>query len=289
MTLPDWMTTQESCNLPEYSKRRNNWARKAANALSRVLTEMLLDEKTAAQKGLLQNIDARFKVVGIIGLIVISTLIHNISALALLYLLSAAVATASKIPLKRLLKVWLVVPLFSALIVLPTILNIVTPGTAAITINQKLAVTWSGLYLAARFVLRVGVCVTLALLLTATTRKDRLFYGLRALGVPQIFIILLAMMARYLEVLIRSAHEIHLAKISRSIRPGTIRRDQNWTGAGIGMLFRKTYKLGDEIHLAMLSRGYKGEFALLKQPRAYLRDWVFIMSISAIGFGLFLI
>jgi cobalt/nickel transport system permease protein len=183
------------------------------------------------------------------------------------------------------------VPLFSAAIVLPATLNIVTPGSPVLVLWHSagyaigpwrlpdyLAVTAPGLYLAVRFVLRIAVCITLTLLLTVTTRSENLFRGLRGVGVPRLFVMLLGMMQRYLVLLLRVAEEIHLAKRSRSITAGSLREEQAWVGAGVGTLFRRTQALGDDIYLAMLSRGYTGEVHLLDDPRLCAIDFAFLAA-----------
>ncbi|MHB9037136.1 MAG: cobalt ECF transporter T component CbiQ [Armatimonadota bacterium] len=276
--------------------------RRAVGSLARLLSDMLQDETTAARRGVLQGIDARFKVVGMIGLIVVATLIHRLSGLALCYALCVTLAAGSRVSFRRFAGVWLVVPLFSAAIMLPATLNIVTPGSPILTIwhftgshfgpwhvPKTLAITDVGLFIAARFILRTGVCVTLAVLLTSTTSHARLFHGLRAMGVPQMFIVLLGMMERYLGTLVRAAEEIHLAKISRSVAIGTLRQEQAWVAAGIGSLFRRTYRLSDNIYMAMLSRGYTGEVRLLDPPRLRFRDWAFLLATVGVGAGLLLI
>ena len=236
-------------------------ARRAAGAFA----DMLSNEETAARPGLLQRIDARAKVIGIVGFVVIATLLHGIPALVGMYGVCLVLAVLSRIPPKQIARVWLVVPLFSAAIMLPATLSLVTPGEPVLSLHPSLIVTDAGLMVAGRFVLRAAVCVTLVLLLTATTRPDRLFRGLRGLGVPRVFVMLLSMMERYLWVLARSAEEIHLAKVSRSITAGSLRDEQAWVAAGMGSLFRRTCSLGHEVYLAMISRGYTGEVYLFDE------------------------
>jgi cobalt/nickel transport system permease protein len=268
-TSDDWRTSP----VPDARRGRIGVARRAAGSFAGLLADMLSNEETAARPDLLQGIDARAKVLCILVLIVTATLLHGLFVLAALYALCLTLAIISHIPARRLARVWLVVPLFSLAIMLPATLNLVTPGSALLTLhraNPFVAVTDAGLIVAGRFVLRTAVCVSLVLLLTATTRPDRLFRGLRALGVPKVFVMLLTMMERYLWVLARAAEEIHLAKMSRSITQGSLREEQAWVAAGMGSLFRRTRALGNEVHLAMISRGYTGEVYLLGDKRAPL-------------------
>jgi cobalt/nickel transport system permease protein len=301
MELPQWMRTRAR---PEPA--RCQWSRfhpsprflhRALGSFARLFEALLTNERTASAPGLLQSLDARAKTLGLTGLIVLATLLQRSGSLVMLLLLSIILAFASRLPLRQVARVWLVVPLFSLAIITPAILNIITPGTPLVTLwtfsrshlgpwalPEALTITAPGLMLAFRFLLRVTVCVTLAYLLTATTRPDRLFQGLRALSAPRLFILLLGMMQRYLTVLLRSAQEIHLARLSRSANLGSTRQEQAWIAAGIGALFRKTHTLGEEVFHAMLSRGFTGEIKLLAQPRWTLQEWSFLLGIACLAF-----
>lgn len=314
MTLPPWMLNRTTPEIDSGFHRRDAHAtwhrrlacgdklhglnahatvlRKTIGSLAHLLEELLANDAVAGQRGLLQMVDARAKVIGFIALIVVATLLHNPVTLGIAYLLCLLLAVFSRIPVLRLTRVWLIIPLFSAALMLPALLNVVTPGQTLLTlwhfhsshvgtwkVPPTLTITDTGVYVASRFILRTAVCVTLALLLTVTTRSNRLFRGLRALGVPLLFIMLLSMMQRYLTVFIRAAEEIHLAKISRSITRGSLRQEQAWVAAGVGALFRRTQAMGNAVYLAMVSRGYTGEIHLLDAPRWQITDWAFLMIV----------
>lgn len=308
--LPEWMKVQTSAadwaRLPDgleggRVRAHRNVVKRAANSLSTLVASAFRDGGTLAQNGLLQATDARFKVLGLLGLVVVATLLHTIPSLLLAYGFCAAAAVASRVSARRFAGVWLVVPLFSAALMLPATLNVVTPGRAVWSIAHfsgsfgpwnlpgTLAVTDAGLLVAAAFVLRTAVCVSLVVLLTSTTSSARLFKGLRALGVPQLFIMLLGMMERYLGVVARAAHEIHLAKLSRSIAAASTRREQAWVAAGMGSLFRRTYSMSGQVYLAMISRGYTGEVHLLDEPKCKSRDWVFLGCCALAGAALLVV
>ncbi|MCL5105452.1 MAG: cobalt ECF transporter T component CbiQ [Armatimonadetes bacterium] len=304
--LPEWMRPQSTPddwnslpsaleNVAKHSRRRGT-VRRAMGAFAGLLSGILADDAIASRPGFLQDIDARFKVVGLIGLLVVATFLHGFPALGVCCAVVLVLASASRVPMKRLAGTWLVVPLFSAAIMLPATLNIVTHGSPVWTIwrfssshfgpwtlPDTLCVTDAGLVVAGRFILRTIICVSFAMLLACTTTRPRLFNGLRALGVPRIFVMLLGIMERYLGVLVRSAEEIHLAKISRSVAQGDLRQEQAWVAAGIGSLFRRSYRLSQIVYMAMLSRGYTGEVHLLDPPRSQTRDWIFLAGCVALS------
>lgn len=294
--LPDGLV----CLVPRSGARAA--ARRATGQFAKLIADVLSADEASSRPGLLQGIDARLKVVGLIGLIVVTTLLHSISALVAACGLCGALAVISRAPARRLAGVWVMVPLFSVAIMLPATLNVVTDGRPVLvlwrftadrfgpwSLPAALSVTDAGLLVAARVVLRTLACVSFAALLTSTTPSSKLFRGLRMLGVPQMFVMLLSMMQRYLGVIARAAEQIHLAKLSRSIAPGTIRQEQAWVAAGMGSLFRRTYSLSSQVYLAMLSRGYTGEAHLLEDPRLHARDWLFLAACAAAGSALFVI
>lgn len=288
-SLPAWMhhPAADAAAIPPQPRRRGVVRRGLAELLR--LLGLLLDDRLAARPGLLQAIDARVKAPALIGLMVVATLLHGLPALGALYALALALAALSRIPITRVLGAWLVMPLVSALVVLPAALNVFTPGAPLLPLWGSLAVTDAGCYVAARLVLRTLACVTLTLLLVATTPPARLFHGLRALGVPRVAVMLLAMMARYLVVLARAAEEIHLARLSRTLAPGTLRQEQAWVAAGMGALFRRAHALGEDVYLAMLARGYTGDAPLLAPPRLGWRDGVFLAGIMTLAAGILLL
>jgi len=278
---------------------RHSALRRAVGGFAHLLAELLDNETLAARAGLLQRLDPRAKVVGLLGLVLVAALAHRIATLTVLLGAAGVLAAASRLPWRRLAAAWAAVPLFSAAIMAPAMLNWVTPGPALVhllsfpsghlgpwRVPSELAVTSAGVWVAARFVLRSVVCVTLALLLSATTRPDRLFRGLRALGVPALFIMLLSLAERYLTLLLRAAEELHLARLSRTIRTGSVGEEQRWVGAGMGSLLRRTNALSADVYLAMIARGYRGEAHPLDSGSWRALDSGFLVATAVLAAGL---
>ena len=228
----------------------------------------------------LSRLDPRAKIVAALALIVGATLLHTLLPLAILFVCVLTVSVIERIDLSRFGRIWLSIPIFSLAIMLPALLNVVTPGQPLIVLMRfadgarlgpwhlphTLAITQPGVFVAARFLLRVLDTMTLTLLLTATTEPTALINSLRRLGMPRVFGMVMAQ--RYVIVILRAAEEIHLAKLSRTIGEGGVRREQQWVAAGIGTLFRRTMTMADEVHSAMLARGYDGE-PRLRRPRSF--------------------
>jgi cobalt/nickel transport system permease protein len=99
--------------------------------------------------------------------------------------------------------------------------------------------------------------VLTSLTLAATTTPRDLIVGLQRLHTPAVLTTIATLMLRYLEVIAAEARRMRLARISRGHDPRFL-----WqvgaTARGIGALFIRSYERGERVHLAMLSRGWKG-------------------------------
>jgi cobalt/nickel transport system permease protein len=271
---------------------------------ARAVRQALVSELYADQIGLLQSLDVRVKLVSFLAILAGTSVLHSMSTLCLLCMLAAVLATASRVPLLLFLRrVWLVVPLFSAVAVLPALLNLVTPGHPVIvlarlshdriwgpyTIPAELAITREGIFFAVTFLLRVGASVSFAVLFTLTTRWSRVFAGLRALFVPRIFVVTLAMTERYLFVLLRLLEDMYRARKSRTISPLSASGERDWTASRIGLTFRKSMDMSGQVYQAMLSRGFHGEFRTLDRLHLTVADAAWVAATLCAGILLFLI
>ncbi len=271
---------------------------KSLLAVANIAKQSLFSEAYARKEGLLQGVDVRFKLFGFLALIILISFYRSPRALWIMYGMSLVLASASRVPIFFLQKrVWLFVPLFSAAIVLPAMLNIVTPGEPLwilIKLNRsyswgpyiipaELAVTRQGLWGSIIFVSRVATSVSFAVLFTLTTKWTVVFSGLRALAVPRIFVMTLSMTERYLFVFLRLIQDMYRARKSRTIRPLSAEIDRNWAASRIGVTFKKSMDMSDDIYKAMLSRGFNGEFRTLGRFHARPIDFLWLMTV--VGFG----
>ena len=231
-----------------------------------------------------------------------ASLLSDVLPLAVLAAAAVVLALTGGIGLGRLARVWLGVPLFTLAIMLPAITNLVTHGSPVAvlyhigpgarlgpwSLPETIAITSTGLVVAGRVLLRSFGCVTLALVLMATTDHSALLNGLRRLGMPRAFGMVLTMTHRYLGLLLRAAEEIHLAKLSRTIADESLRNEHRWMAAGIGSLFCRTYRLAQDVHYAMLSRGYDGDVRVQNTSRLRFSDGFWLACALAVTAALIL-
>jgi len=301
--IPEWLRPAPVA-IASGGRARRSPVRSAANAFERLLGLMLRPPAEAARVGLLHRLEPRAKLIGIGILVITATLVHQPVVLGALCAASALVAVVSRVRPASLARVWIGVLIFTAAIALPAMLNLITPGAPMVTLARLgegahlgpwrlpsvLTITAPGLLVAGRFVLRTATCLSLMALLTASTPPAALLAALRGLGLPRVFVMVTAMMYRYLEVLLRAAHDLHLAKLSRSLGPASARGERRWVAAGIAALYRKTIALSQTVYLAMISRGYTGEARSLAPLPLAWRDaaWIaacVVVSAAAIAAG----
>lgn len=277
---------------------RTSFLDKTLLAVAQVAERSFFSEEHARMKGLLQSLDVRIKLLTFLFLLVLTSFLH--APLSLWCLSGAALvfAVASRIPSGiYLVRVWLFVPFVSAAIVLPALLNIVTPGEplwVIVTLErsyscgpsvlpQEIAITRQGLWGSIVFISRVGASLSFAVLLTMTTRWSEIFVGLRALLVPRIFVMTLNMTHRYLFVLLRLIQDTYRARKSRTIHALSSAGERGWIASRIGVIFRKSIEMSNDIYLAMISRGYRGEIISLERFRMSVVDYVWLVTILALG------
>jgi cobalt ECF transporter T component CbiQ len=244
-------------------------------------------EDVAAGGGLLQRIDARVKVLSLVGLLVVTSLVHHVPVLAAMYLATLPVAVASGLPVAFFVKrVWLFIPVFTGIIVLPATFSFITHGDIVVPLGHwfghPVGLTSQGLRSAALIVVRVATSISLVVLLTLTTPWARLLAALRALRVPKMFVLVLGMAYRYLFHLLESVSDMYTARKARTV--GTDRdmaKGRAFVGASAGALFGKAHALSEEVYSAMLARGYTGNPRTLAAPRLRRVDAAWIAGCVA--------
>ncbi|HEX9022646.1 MAG TPA: cobalt ECF transporter T component CbiQ [Geobacteraceae bacterium] len=290
--IPDWLretNPQQSPGTDAPRDGKKSFLEKTIHGSAFFLEETVLTDSFAGLSGFFQRIEPRCKLITILILIVGVSLFRSPWLVWGIYLLTLLLALSSKIDVPFFLKrVWLFVPIFAMLIILPALLNVVTPGVNLLVVARlhapidfgpyhvpaEIAVTQEGVRSAILFVGRVAASVSLAVLLTLTTSWHRLFMALRGLKVPAIFVLTVAMAYRYIFLLVGIVTDMHMARKSRTVRYLSTGGEQRWVAGRIGYLFRKSFQTSQDVHDAMLSRGFAGEFAALALSRPSYADYL---------------
>lgn len=245
------------------------------------LTRTMLSEQTARQRGLLQSLDPRVRVVGLFALVLAVTLSRRIAAVAVLFAAAIAIALLSRVNLLTLAKrVWLIVLGFTGLIALPALFT--TPGSTVATV-AGFAVSEQGLRTASLLVLRVETAVTFTSLLILCTPWGQVLKALRALRLPKEVVMMLAMTYRYVFLLVETATQMFESRRSRTV--GIIRpaEQRQLAGRTAGVLLSKSVALSNDVYLAMQSRGFRGDVQILSDFRMSPWDYLGLLAFLLVG------
>ncbi len=230
---------------------------KNATAAARAIERSVVNETWCRERGFLQAIDPRAKIVALAALTLACSLTNSAIVLAGLYALATLLAYLSKIAVGDFTKrIWVFVPLFTAFIAIPALF--LTPG-ARIASLGPFAITDTGLRAAITLVLRVSASVSFSILLVLTTPWHRLLDALRSLRLPGIVVSLLSLSYRYLLLLLRTLSELFMARRSRVIAALPFRQETAFISRSTGYLFLKSLHLAEGVHMAMTSRGWEEE------------------------------
>jgi cobalt/nickel transport system permease protein len=298
MTLPAWMKNVEvgACPCCTVGAGKKGFLGKTLDGLFRFLGETLTSESYSRRRGLLQSLDPRAKLVSILALIVATTTVKDLYLLLVVYGLILAFAYTSKMSVPFFIeRVWLFIPIFTGVIILPMIFNVVMPGDRLVDIvsfgegahigpigpPESIYVTKQGLLSALTFTLRVATCVSAIVLLFLTTPQERLFKSFRSLGVPRVYVLTLDMCYRYIFLFVDVIRGMFVAKKSRTIKYGGTLAEQRWVAGRIGYTMIKTLDLSDKVHKAMISRGFTGDVKIMEDFRMRPRDYVAAVTVLA--------
>jgi cobalt ECF transporter T component CbiQ len=228
-------------------------------------------EQTARQRGLLQSLDPRVRLLGLFMLVLAVTLSRKLSVVAGLFALALVIAVLSKVRIATLAtRVWLVVLAFTGVIALPAIF--VTPGHPVAALGP-VTVTEQGLCTAALLILRVETAVTFTTLLVLCTPWTHVLKALRALRLPKEAITMLAMTHRYVFLLVETASQMFESRRSRTV--GTLKpaEQRHMAARTAGVLLSKSINLSNEVYLAMQSRGFRGDVHVLSDFHLTMWDY----------------
>jgi len=207
-------------------------------------------DRVASGQGWLQKIDPRAKIAGLAALLMVASASRQITPIAAVFLFACFLAWRSRILILKLARwVWTPVFLFTGIIALPA--AFLSPGLRG----------------AAFPVLRAEAAATLSALLVLTTPWPRILRALRWFRVPAVAVVILGMTCRYIFTILETALEMLESRKSRTVGILPPAEKRRLASASAGVLLSKSVALSSEVHLAMLSRGFRGDIRLMEDAK----------------------
>jgi cobalt/nickel transport system permease protein len=288
LPTPQWLVTGELALCPcgcIGKRKKGSFVEKTLSGAVGVMRNAMFSEDVAQQRGFLQRLDPRVKILSFLGLLLVTAFVRNIPTLVVMYGATVLLAIVSALPIGFFVKrVWLFIPIFTGIIVIPAMFSFITPGTIVLPLwhwnGQPVGITSQGLTGAGLLVMRVATSVSLVVLLTLTTPWTKLLAGLRALYVPRIFILIIGMAYRYIFLLLNSVTDMYTSRKARTVgnQSGDYKEGQRVVGATAGALFGKAHALSEEVHMAMVSRGYAGDAKTYSAFAVHAIDVTFVVG-----------
>lgn len=212
-----------------------------------------------AAAGTLHRLDARAKLVGFVGLVIIAVSTPaeahlRLGGFAVLLLVTALIARLRAGDLAR--RLLLLTPFLLVALAGP----LLRPGDGGGRALGEMAKACLG-------------CTALVLL-AATTPFPELLAGLSALRCPRLVVLLLGTTERYLHLLGDEAARLRRAAVARGFAPRHLWQAR-LVGDLIGALFLRSLARAERVHAAMLARGFAGEPVAAPLPVLRWRDAAF--------------
>jgi cobalt/nickel transport system permease protein len=145
----------------------------------------------------------------------------------------------------------------------------------------QVSITYTGLLVLANVVVKAWLSILALILLSSSTKLDDLLNGLRQLGVPQVMILIVSFMYRYIFVLVDEVMRIKQARDSRNFG-GSWFHHMKAIGNMLGTLFIRSYERAERVYAAMLSRGFEGQIRTTHKLRFRQADVYFGAAFSVV-------
>jgi cobalt/nickel transport system permease protein len=274
-------------NASERAERDDHagWLEHTLAGITSSIERSVFTEERARSRGWLQAVDPRAKLGMFLAVILAASLSSSIVVEIALYLLVLGAAAASRVPFDFFVKrVWLGIPLFAGIVVIPAIFFVPGPRLFDLPLGPlHLAPSIPGLIGAVLFIARVGVSVSLAVLLVLTTPWADLLKSLQAIRVPQLFVLILAMAYRYIFLFLHLANGMFEARKSRIVARTSGGEQRRFISGTIGNLLNRSVKMSNDVYAAMAARGFTGSIRSFQAYRMRSADWLSLAGAGTVA------
>jgi len=225
----------------------------------------------------LHRLDPRSKVLvtAVFIISVVSFGKYEVSALVPFVLFPVVMMAQGNIPFRVIIrKVLFVLPFAAAIGIFNPFFDreiLVQLGTLALS---------AGWVSCASIIVRSLLTVSAAITLIAVTGFPSVCWAFERLGMPRTFAMQLLFLYRYIFVLIEEGRNASRARELRSAGKSTM--GMTTFGSLVGHLLLRTWERAERIHMAMLARGFTGEFHARRDFRFALKDVLFLLGWSSL-------
>ncbi|MDE4542755.1 MULTISPECIES: cobalt ECF transporter T component CbiQ [unclassified Thermoanaerobacterium] len=256
----------------------SNFIEKTVLSIQSTFQDMFESDEIAIKHGLMQSLDTRVRLLSILLLILLCNLSSSWQFLCLMVVYSIFVAILSKVPIKSyIFRVSSVSVIFTGIVLIPSLFNIVKPGNPLIYIGKNLYITRSGAISASIFIMRSFVSLSFIYILILSTKWVEILKAFRYFKLPKIFSATLDISFRYITLFLDVASNMYLARKSRNVGKSKGKSERRFVASSMGNLLIRSEHLSSEVYSAMISRGYKGEYKTISDFKFDIFDAIWIL------------
>ncbi len=228
---------------------------KSIKGILKILSIIKIKDNTLS--GFIYEINPLLKLISVITIILLSSLSKNlyfIFCILVYYMLVLSSLQAEDII--DILKVSMVVPIFTAIILIPSILMGNTKSSIAI-------------------IIKVFTAVISVNIMSHTTKNEYIIKSFKALFIPNIFILTFHITIKYIQILSNASIEMLTALKLKSI--GKNENKFRSLHQIMGVLFLKSKYMAEDTYEAMICRGFTGEYDYPMNFSWCIKDFIFIL------------
>ena len=235
--------------------------------ISKAIYDIRKIDELGDKHTILHRIDSSIKIiVTIIYVIrVLSMKQFIISDIICIVLYPLILFKLGKVPVKFIFK--------KVLFVLPIII-----GLSAI--NLIIDFSYLEIYFSVLLIFKCTFALVGALLLIATTGINNLAFGLKKLKIPNILIMQILMLHRYIILMMEECYRVKSAYELRTL--GEKSMTMKDYGQIIGQMLLKTIDRSEKVYEAMKLRGFEGDLYINSNKRAGCIDYLYLISCAVI-------
>ncbi len=287
MKLPEWIKEARGEPCPVDGKdSKPGFLEKNLDSIASFFGGVVSFEGYSSRSGLLQSIEPRARISGVLALILACGVASKSAVLGGIFFIILSIALLSRVRLDVVAKRVLPSFIFTLVLIAPVFFSFITPGepVAGVNINGvDISITKQGAFLALFFISRVSLMAALVMLLLLTTRQADFFRALRQF-LPSFFVTALFMTFRYIFVLVKVVEDATLARSSRTIKKTGLKNSQDWFASRIALILKKSLATAEEVTMAMASRGFNGKVNTYGPARMGRKDLLWIGLASFVFF-----
>ncbi|MBI5563185.1 MAG: hypothetical protein HY894_10110 [Deltaproteobacteria bacterium] len=273
--VPEWFKEARGAPcMTGGSYRQEGFVEKSLRTIAAYAREAASPDETAGKRGLLQALDVRARMAGMLLMIIAAAITASAWMLAALGLLCVMTAIASRVSMRALAGRVAPSLAFTAVIAAPVFFGIGMNGGRGHAAAAG-----------AFFIARAAVMVSFASILALTTTQTGFFKGIGRMPLPPVFTAALFMTFRYVFILLKIAEDAAFARKSRAIGKGSSAEARSWFASRMALLLHKSLCMAEDVFMAMASRGFNGGRIRTADPgRIRPRDYLWIGAASFVLF-----